>query len=91
MMLSEMDDETLKIFAFVSISSYRANAVKVLKGEQKTPTRIAKDSGVRLNHISKILHELKDCGVAVCLNEENKKNRIYELTELGNLIAENLD
>ncbi len=89
-MKTEMDDETLKIFAYVSISSYRANAVRALKDCQKTPTNIAKDSGVRLNHISKILRELKECGVAVCLNEENKKNRIYELTELGNQIADNL-
>lgn len=89
-MKTDMDDETLKLFAYINISSYRANAVRALKDEQKTPTRIAKDSGVRLNHISKILRELKECGVAVCLNEEDKKYRIYELTELGKVIAENL-
>ena len=28
-----MDDETLKIFAYVNISSYRVRSVKALKGE----------------------------------------------------------
>ena len=86
-----MDDETLKIFAYVSISSYRAKSVKALMKGKKTPTNIAKDSGIRLNHISNVLRELKECNVVVCLNEENKKNRFYELTELGQEIAQHLD
>lgn len=86
-----MDDETLKTFAYVSISSYRAKAVKALNEHDKTPSVIAKDSGIRINHISKVLRELKDCEVAVCLNEEEKKNRIYRLTSLGKEIADNLE
>ena len=50
-----MDDETLKIFAYVNISSYRVRSVKALKGEIKTPTDIAKDADIKLNHISKVL------------------------------------
>ncbi len=86
-----MDDETLKVFAYISISSYRAKSVKALKEGKKTPTNIAKDSGIRLNHISNVLRELKECNVVVCLNEEERRNRFYELTELGQEIAENLD
>lgn len=86
-----MDDETLKTFAYVNISSYRAKAVKALKEENKTPTNIAKDSGIRINHISKVLRELKECEVAECLNEQDKKNRIYRLTSVGQEIAEHLD
>lgn len=86
-----MDDETLKIFAYISISSYRSKSVKALKDGQKTPTNIAKASGIRLNHISNVLRELKECNVVVCLNEDDRKNRIYELTSLGKKIAENLD
>ncbi|WP_407391455.1 transcriptional regulator [Methanobrevibacter sp.] len=86
-----MDDETLKKYAYVSISSYRAKAVKALKDEDKIPSVIARDSGIRINHISKVLKELKDCDVAVCLNEEDRKNRVYRLTDLGQEIADNLD
>ena len=85
-----MDDETLKIFAYVYVSSYRVKTVKSLKKSDKTPTQIAKDSNIRVNHISKVLRELKDCGLVICINEENRKNRIYQLTELGREIADNL-
>ena len=55
-----MDDETLKTYAYINISSYRVRAVKALQNENKTPTQIANDSDIRVNHISKVLKELKD-------------------------------
>lgn len=86
-----MDDETLKVFAFISISSYRTKALKALESENKTPTQIANDSDIRMSHISNVLKELKDCGAAECINEEERKNRIYRLTPLGREIVMNLD
>ncbi len=86
-----MDDKTLKVFAYISISSYRTRALKALENEDKTPTQIAKDSNIRMSHISNILKELKDCGAAECINEHERKNRIYRLTPLGRDIAANLD
>ena len=80
----------LKKYAYVNISSYRVKALKTLKYDVKTPTQIANDADIKLNHISKILHQLKDCGVAVCLNEEARRGRLYKLTPLGEEIAENL-
>ena len=73
-----MDDETLKKYAFVSISSYRTKAVRSLKDDVKMPTEIAKDTGIRKNHISKVLRELKDNGIAECINcKEARKGRLY--------------
>ena len=86
-----MDDETLKMYAYVNISSYRAKAVKALQGEEKTPSNIARDSGIKINHISNVLKQLKDNELAVCLNEESKKNRIYRLTEVGEEVAKHID
>ena len=43
-----MDDETLKKFAYVNISTYRVRAVKALKDEDKTPSQIAQDAGIRI-------------------------------------------
>lgn len=40
-----MDDETLKKFAYVNISSYRVKTMKALKDDVKTPTNIAKEAG----------------------------------------------
>lgn len=86
-----MDDETLKVYGYVNISTYRARAVKALQGEEKTPSSIAKDSGIKINHISNVLRQLKECQVAECINEEAHKNRIYRLTDVGEEVAKHID
>lgn len=85
-----IEDETLIKLSYVNISSYRAKTVKSLRGEVKIPTKIAEDTGILPNHISKVLKELKEAGVAECINEEAKKGRLYRLTDVGEEIAENL-
>lgn len=89
-MKTNLDDETLKTLSYVSISSYRLRTVKSLQNEVKIPSNIAKDTGILPNHISKVLKELKDVGVAECINENAKKGRLYRLTQTGEEIAENL-
>ncbi|WP_296804592.1 hypothetical protein [uncultured Methanobrevibacter sp.] len=61
-----------------------------MEGDVKTPTAIAKDAGIRPNHISKVLRELKDANVAECLDESVRKGRLYRLTALGDEIAKEL-
>lgn len=86
-----MDDETLKTYGYVISSSYRKRSVKSLNENDKIPTDLAQDIGVRTNHISKVLRELKECGVAECINEEKRKNRVYRLTSKGEDIAKLID
>lgn len=86
-----MDDNTLITFAYVDISTYRKKTVKTLNNNVKTPTQIANDSGIRTNHISKVLRELKEKNVVECINEDAKKGRLYRLTSLGEEIAKKLD
>ena len=86
-----IDDETLKKFAYVNISSYRVKVMKTLKDDVKIPTVIAKDCDIVPNHISKVLSELKDVGAVECLNEEARKGRLYRLTDLGDEIVDNLE
>lgn len=86
-----MDDETLKKYAFVSISKHRLQTVKSLKDNVKIPTQIAEDTGIRRNHISKVLRELKENGIAECVNEDVKKGRIYRLTKVGEDIVDYID
>jgi len=91
-MKPKMNDEDLKKFSYVEVSDYRKKTVNVLKnGEVETPTRIAEESGIRRNHISKVLGELKKAGIAECINEEYRKGRLYRLTNLGEEIAKNLE
>lgn len=85
-----IDDETLKTYAYINISSYRVKTVKALKNEVLMPTQIAKDAGIRSNHISKVLRELKEVNVAECLDDSVRKGRLYRLTDLGSEIAKEL-
>ena len=41
--------------------------------------------------MSKVLKELKESGVAECINEEARKGRLYRLTELGEEIVTKLE
>ena len=86
-----MDDETLRTYGYVISSSYRERSVKSLNESNKIPTVLAEDIGIRSNHISKVLRELKECGVAECVDENKRKNRYYRLTKKGQDIAELID
>ena len=83
-----MEDELLIKLAYVNISTYRAKATKALKNDIMTPTKIADETGIRKNHISKVLRELKDVGVAECVNEEAHRGRLYRLTPAGEEIVD---
>ena len=86
-MKTDVNDEMLKKISYVNISSYRAKTVKSLQGDVKIPTKIAKDTGILPNHMSKVLKELKDAGIAECINEEARKGRLYRLTPKGEEIG----
>lgn len=77
------DDEKLSLAAYVVMSGYRERVVNVLHGKFMTPKYIAENCGIRQNHISKTLKELKACDLVVCINEEAHKGRVYKLTEIG--------
>ena len=69
--------------SLVKSSNYRYNILKTIGNEIKTPSEIANQLKIRLNHISMFLKELKENKLVECLNEETKKGRLYRLTRLG--------
>jgi len=56
----------------------------------KNSIEIAADIGIKQNHISKVLNQLKEMGLVQLINLEAKKGRIYELTDVGFEIAKEL-
>lgn len=85
------EDELLKLTSYVKISKYREKTVKSIGENVKIPTHIAKDSGIRTNHISKVLSELKGKDIVECINEEDRKGRLYRLTPTGKNILEQIE
>ena len=86
----ELTDEMLSEISYVEISSYRAKVMKSLDGDVKIPSQIAKDSDIRVNHISKVLSELKAHELIECINPEVRKGRLYRLTDKGEDVVKNL-
>ena len=64
-------------------SEYRLKIIKAIGKDTLTPSEIAEKIGIRLNHVSTFLKELKENNLVKCLNEDTRKGRLYELTELG--------
>ena len=86
----ELSDELLIEIGYVQISKYREKVMKSLDGDVKIPTEIANDSGIRTNHISKVLAELKAHDLVECINPEVRKGRLYRLTDKGDELIKNL-
>ncbi len=86
----KLSDEMLTEISYVQISKYRTRVIKSLEDDVKIPTVIAKDSGIRTNHISKVLGELKDHELVECINPEVRKGKLYRLTDKGEKVSENL-
>ena len=79
-----MNDESIfKLVGYVIASEYRTNIVKSIGEEIKIPSVIAEEVNLRTNHVSKVLKDLKEEGIVVCLNEEARKGRLYKNTEVG--------
>ncbi len=86
----ELSDEMLTEISYVNISKYRAKVMKSLDGEVLIPSQIAKNSGIRTNHISKVLGELRAHELVECINPEVRKGRLYRLTEKGEDIVDKI-
>lgn len=89
--MSQKDDELLKLISYVEISKYREKTLKSIGNNVKIPTNIAKYSGIRTNHISKVLSELKSKEIVECINEEARKGRLYRLTDTGKEVLESIN
>ena len=86
----ELSDEMLKEMSYVEISKYRSKVMKALEDDVKIPSQIAKDSDIRVNHISKVLAELKAHELIECINPEVRKGRLYRHTDKGEQVVKNL-
>ena len=85
-----MDDETFKIYGYIISSSYRTNVLKSFGNKPRFPSELAKKAGIKQNHVSNVLKELKNKELVEIINPEVRKGRYYVLTDLGREIAEEL-
>ena len=87
----ELSDELQIEISYVQIFKYRTKTLKALDGNVKIPSALARDSGIRTNHISKELSELKAHELVECINPEARKGRLYRLTDKGEEVTQNIN
>ncbi len=84
----------LKLYAWVVRGKQREAILRAISKPQ-TPTQTRKKSlefngKISLNNTSDILRDFVKHGIAVCLNNDSKVGRLYELTEEGEEIRQEL-
>jgi predicted transcriptional regulator len=83
-----MNKGMIKGISLLKNSEYRRKILGSLaNANYLTPSEIAEKTNIRLNHISNSLKELKDNRLLICLNDEEKRGRLYKITELGKRVV----
>lgn len=78
----------IKGISLLKNSEYRKKILESLtNANYLTPSEISEKTKLRLNHISNFLKDLKDNKLIICLNEDEKRGRLYQITELGKKVV----
>lgn len=80
---AETRDKIIRLASYIDSSSHRSLVFNDISNSIKTPKTIALETGLRPNYVSKVLRDFKARDIVVCINEEARKGKLYELTELG--------
>lgn len=89
--MSPEDDEDWDEIGFVISSRYRVTVLKRLSEGPATPSGIASESQSSIAHVSRALGELREHSlVTLLVSEDRKKGRVYDLTERGEAVWEQI-
>jgi len=88
--MKQKERELWILYSFVVVSTPKTIIVKLLRGKPLTPTQIQRETKLNLSHISRLLKGLKEKDIVECLNPEQRKGKLYSLTEKGSWIYDHL-
>ena len=69
--------------SYIIASKYREKTLEYLNKKMGTPSLISDNTGIRRQHISNTLVDLKEKGLVECLNEGVRKGKLYKITNKG--------
>lgn len=79
-----MEQKLIKGITIIKTSEYRRKILNSLYDvDFLTPSEIAEKTNLRLNHVSNFLKDLKDNDLIICLNNDEKRGRLYQITKTG--------
>lgn len=79
----------IELITFVLRGKIRKNVMFAL-AKTKQPNAIAKEIQTHLSTTSRAIKELLDKKLVKCLNEQDPNYKLYELTDLGKYIIEEI-
>ena len=83
-----MERQMIKGISIIKNSEYRRKILlSLVEVNYLTPSEISEKTKLRLNHVSNFLKDLKDNKLIICLNDDEKRGRLYQITELGKKVA----
>lgn len=85
-----MENVDWNLYSYIIASRYRRLILKSLVERPKTPSQIAKECDLILTHVSSTLVSLTEKGAIICLTPNQRKGKIYSLTDKGKTIANTL-
>lgn len=85
-----MEVKTAEKIGWVKLSQHRKKVIMNLSDKLKIPTEISRSTGLSKSEVSRVLKDLKEKGIVVCLNEESHRGRIYCLTSVGSEILKHI-
>ena len=78
----------IKGISIIKNSGYRKKILlSLVDVNYLTPSEISEKTKLRLNHVSNFLKDLRDNRLIICLNNDEKRGRLYQITELGKKVA----
>ncbi|MBF4467868.1 MAG: MarR family transcriptional regulator [Methanobrevibacter arboriphilus] len=78
-----MERELIEGIAIIQRSKCKEIVLRSLNNGIKMPSKISKETEISIHHVSRYLKQLKEKHLVICLNEDYKQGRLYEITDLG--------
>lgn len=75
--------ELYSAIGFIKISETRQKILKCIGNHFMMPSEIASKTGLGTTQVSNSLTDLKNRNLVECINDEDKKGRLYEITPTG--------
>ena len=81
----------IKALGYVKRTKNRQQIVNIIANTRKTPSEIREIMDVDFSLVSRALWDLRDNDIVICRNPEERIGRLYELTDTGLKIYEELN
>lgn len=77
-------------YSWIKASEYRENILLALEEKPRAPKELSEMTDYYLSHVSNVLSDLEDHGLAECITPDRRKGRLWTATEKGREIIEDL-